>query len=99
MFLYPSVANGTEETGLVRLPESGDVCPDIIQYRCITTGRGFASLTLEPGNIQLFHASHAEYVEGIESESRLGGDIIIGNLSRSTDMECFDEQSNTTDYC
>lgn len=89
--------NNVTEIGLTRLPDSGDQCPDIIQYECITSGRGSDTVALDFQ--EQFRASHAEYIDGVEDQRLLGGDLIIGNLSRSTGMDCVDPQTNMRDYC
>ena len=98
MFVYCFVAYG-ERTGFTRLPDSGDGCPDFIQFQCISTGRGSASMTLSPSREPFFSESHAAYADPFEPLSLLNGDIEIQSLSRSTDEECFDELDNITDYC
>ena len=94
--MYSCVANGV---GLMRLSESGDECPDFIQFKCNTTGIGRTSLTLDTSSDPFFSVSHAEYNDNIEPLRYLGDDIIVGNLSRSTDQDCFDQRNNRTDFC
>ena len=93
----------TMETGLTQLPGSGSICSDsVLMYTCVTTGRGATELTLfdDPNNMQLFEFLHSQYVNGASvNESRLGGDIIAGNLSRSANRDCFDTVENVMDYC
>ena len=81
------------QTGLTRLPDRVD-CPDIIRFRCNTTGSGRTLFMI--GNERPFEFFHSEYDHGENiTENRLDGNVTAGNLSRSASMEC----SDMTDYC
>ena len=87
-----------KETGFTRLPVRNRIeCPDTIRFRCDSTGSGRTLLRIHnPSDETSFDFSHSEYERGANTnESRLGGDITAGNLSRSTSLECLD----MTDYC
>ena len=87
-----------KETGFTRLPaRNGIECPDTIQLRCDSTGSGRTLLRiLNSSDETPFDFSHSEYEGGASTnESRLGGDVTAGSLSRSTTRECLD----MTDYC
>ena len=85
----------------MQLTGSGDECSDsVLFFSCITTGRGATELTLDSSDTPLFEFPHGQYEDGADViETRLSGDITAGNLSRSTDLECFDTLNNVMDYC
>lgn len=87
--------------GLMQLPGGEGACSDtVLMYICVTTGRGATELTLDSSDVLLFEFPHGQYGNGASvSETRLAGNIIAGNLSRSADMDCFDTLNNVTDYC
>ena len=91
------------ETGLMQLPGSRDKCSDLVlMYTCVTTGRGATELTLsgDLSDTTPFEFLHSQYETGADvNETRLDGNVIAGNLSRSADKDCFDILDGVMDYC
>jgi hypothetical protein len=81
------------QAGLSRQNSEVD-CPATILLKCVSTGSGRTSIGI--GDEPPFEFFNSLYEGGASiNESRLGGAITAGNLSRSADREC----SNMTDYC
>lgn len=98
------------QTGLVLVeppPGSRGVCLESgLTFRCTTTGRGETELRFEALSSsvtpQEFLYRHSQYTPApgtANEETRLDGELMAGNLSRSASEECFDGQRNIVDFC
>lgn len=104
MLLWCTTASSAAETGLVKLPEPTGNTPGtclqsgLVKFVCITAGAGATEVVF--GNEAPFVFPHGGYASGSGvNVSRLDGAVSAGNLSRSANMDCYDNQTGRMDYC